>query len=241
MAQDFAKKFYRSKAWIIFRENFLLEKTYDPETFKRVAITCECCNQKIIESKFIQLHHIIELTEQNINDVNITLNPDNIQVLCQTCHNKTHGRFSKGARPKTKTNGVYIIYGPPMSGKTSYVLEHMYKGDLVVDMDRLYQAISMQPMYDKPDNIKYNVLQVRNLLLDNIKTRYGKFNSAWIVGGYANKHDRERLARDLGAELIHIEASKEDCYYRLQYCNDYRQDNQEEWKEYINKWFEEFS
>jgi hypothetical protein len=127
-----------------------------------------------------------------------------------------------------------------MSGKKRYVMDNMEDGDIVVDMDRLYQAISLKPMYDKPNNLRFNVFSIRNTLIDNIKTRYGSFRTAWIIGGYADKYQREQLARDLGSELIFIEADKEDCIYRLDYCNDYREDHKEEWKGYIEKWFEEY-
>ena len=30
-------------------------------------------------------HHKVELTLDNIDDVNVTLNPDNIEVLCHDC------------------------------------------------------------------------------------------------------------------------------------------------------------
>ncbi len=230
MAQEFSKKFYKSKEWLDLREQIILER----------GATCTMCGEVIVESKFIQLHHIEELSPDNINDRNITLNPDNLQVLCQVCHNKLHGRYCKGALRNIKPKRINIVYGPPMAGKTSLVREHIQPGDLVIDMDRLYKAISFMSEYDKPNAIKFNVMAVRNLLIDQVKTRYGNFKNAWIVGGYANKVDRERLASELGAELIFVEADKEDCYYRLKYCNDYRQRHQEEWKQYIDAWFEEY-
>lgn len=230
MAQEFSRKFYKSKEWTSLREQILLER----------GPICTMCGEVIVESKFIQVHHQEELTPENINDKNITLNPDNLQVLCQVCHNKLHGRYCKGAVRNVKPKKVNIVYGPPMSGKTSLVREHVRPGDLVIDMDRLFKAISFMPEYDKPNNIRFNVMAVRNLLIEQVKTRYGSFNNAWIVGGYANKVDRERLANELGAELIFVEADKEDCYYRLKYCNDYRQKHQEEWRQYIDTWFEEY-
>ena len=229
MSEGVLKKFYKSKEWRNLRERLILER----------GTICEDCKKQIVESRFIQLHHIIELTETNYLDSNISLNPSNIKVLCQQCHNKTHGRWCKGAIRKPK--GVYIIYGPPMSGKTTYVKENMQRGDIIVDMDRLYEAVTLLPRYDKPNCLKYNVLAIRNSILDNIKTRYGSFNSAWIIGGYADKYQREQLVKELGAKAILIKATKEDCIYRLQYSNDYRQENQEEWTSYINKWFETFS
>lgn len=233
MAQEFSKKFYKSKEWTQFRTQIILDRTIDGE------IRCEKCGRVIAESKQIHIHHKTELTPENINDRMITLNPENVQVICKRCHDEEHNRFCKGASHR-KEKAVYIVYGPPMGGKTTYVRNNMQPGDIVVDMDALYSAVSMMPMYDKPDGLKYNVLSIRNLMIDNIKTRYGNFRTAWIIGGYANKVDRERLVNELGAELVFIDSSKEECYYKLKYCNDYRQSHQEEWKKYIDEWFETF-
>ena len=72
------------------------------------------------------------------------------------------------------------------------------------------------------------------------KVRSGGFRTAWVIGGYANKFEREKLAQDLGAQLIYIAATQDECMKRLNSCNDYRQEHQEEWAEYINKWFESY-
>lgn len=222
------KQFYRSKEWIVFRKLIILER----------GPKCEECGKKIVESKDIIIHHIIELTKENVNDTSISLNPDNVEIVCFDCHNKIHKRFGYGYNaPKKIDRGIYIVYGAPCSGKTKYVLDNMERGDIVVDMDRLYQAVTLLPIYDKPNSLKQNVIAIRNQIIDNIKTRYGRFTSAWIIGGYADKYKREKLATDLGAELIYIQADKEDCLYRLKYTNDYRQEHYEEWKGYIDKWF----
>ncbi|WP_251032862.1 hypothetical protein [Bacillus sp. ISL-7] len=109
-----------------------------------------------------------------------------------------------------------------------------------MDMDRLYEAITMLPSYDKPDQLFSNVIGIHNQLIDNIKTRYGKWTNAWVIGGYADKYKREKLANDLGAEIIFCDVSKEECLRRLNMDQDriYRQD---EWEGYINKWFEQYT
>lgn len=39
------------------------------------------------------MHHIIHLTPDNVNNPEISLNQDNLMLLCNECHNKIHGRF----------------------------------------------------------------------------------------------------------------------------------------------------
>lgn len=73
--KEFAKKFYKSKAWRKCRDAYFI--------FKHGL--CERCNNpgKIV-------HHTIELTPENINNPTITLSFDLLELLCQDCHNKEH-------------------------------------------------------------------------------------------------------------------------------------------------------
>lgn len=75
---DVIRKFYKSDQWKIAR------------TIKIASVggRCEKCGAIGTE-----VHHIIHLTPDNINDPNITVNQDNLMLLCNECHNKEHGRF----------------------------------------------------------------------------------------------------------------------------------------------------
>jgi hypothetical protein len=219
------KSFYASEAWINLRLQLINER----------GNKCERCGKIILRSKDLIGHHKTELTPENVSDYEISLNPENIEIICFDCHNKEHKRFGhQGER------NVYLVYGPPMAGKKTFVRENHSRGDIVVDMDQLYAAVSMLAYYDKPDNLLMNVRVIHNQLIDNIKTRFGKWNDAWIIGGYADKYKRERLADDIGAELIFCNVSKDECLRRLSLDTDlqYRKD---EWKTYINKWFASYT
>lgn len=218
------KQFYASKEWITLRLLLINER----------GNKCEHCHEIIPKSKELIGHHTIELTPENVHDHNISLNPKLIEIVCFDCHNKEHKRFGyQGAKE------VYIVYGPPLSGKTMFVQQQFERGDLVIDMDRLYAAVSMLPSYEKPDNLFNNVIGIHNHLLDNIRTRYGKWHNAWIIGGYADKYKRERLADDLGAKLIFCDVSKAECLDRLDQ-DEGRQYRKDEWQGYIDKWFDSY-
>jgi hypothetical protein len=219
------QSFYASEAWQRFRMVIIMQR----------GLRCEYCKELVAKASDLTLHHLKELTPENFMDANISLNPDNVMVVHHDCHNKIHGRFGYVIE-----KGVYIVYGSPLSGKHSFVQQQMHRGDIIVDMDRLYSAISWLPYYDKPDNLLANVRGIHNLLIDNIKTRYGKWNNAWIIGGYANRFRREKLADDLDAELIFCDVSKEECLRRLEVDAD-RRYRKDEWRGYIEKWFEEYS
>lgn len=218
------KSFYASEAWQTFRLLIINQR----------GLRCEHCGRRVARARDLTLHHIIELTPENVHDVMIALNPDNVMVVHHDCHNKIHKRF--GYRFE---KGVYIVFGPPLAGKKTYVQEYKGHSDLVVDIDKLYRAVSMLPDYDKPNELLANVRGIHNLLIDNIRTRYGKWHSAWVIGGYADKYKREKLATDLGAELVYCEASLEVCLSRLDRDLD-RRYRKDEWTRYIEKWFVEF-
>lgn len=78
MARKFAKSFYNSKAWKECQKAF---KAY------KLGI-CERCGS----ASGTEVHHKIKLTEDNINDPQVTLNFDNLELLCQTCHAQHHNR-----------------------------------------------------------------------------------------------------------------------------------------------------
>lgn len=215
--------FYKSSEWIDFRHLIIMQR----------GMRCQHCGNVITKATEITLHHINELTPGNVNDRMISLNPDNVLIVHLKCHNQIHNRFN------IKTHQVYIVYGSPMSGKTGYVRENMQPGDLVVDMDLLYQAMSMNDLYNKPNCLLGNVKAVHNLIIDNIKTRYGKWNNAYIIGGYADKYKRDKLKEELGAELILINTSKEECIARLEMDED-RRNMKSEYINYISNWFDTY-
>jgi len=77
--KPWAQWFYKSKVW---------ERTREAYIAYRHGL-CERCGAggKVV-------HHKIKLTPQNINDPNVTLNWDNLELLCQECHNREHGGAS---------------------------------------------------------------------------------------------------------------------------------------------------
>ena len=70
-------------------------------------------------------------------------------------------------------------------------------------------------------------------MLDMIKTRYGYWEKAFIIGGYPLKMDRERLVKELGCIPIFIDEEKEICLQRAK-------DRPKEWGKYIEDYFEKF-
>ncbi len=73
-------RFYKSVAWQVAREIKIRDANGK----------CERCGALGEE-----VHHIKRLTVLNVMDTNISLNQENLELLCKKCHNEEHKRFSK--------------------------------------------------------------------------------------------------------------------------------------------------
>jgi predicted kinase len=221
--------FYKSREWRALRLNLMNERSHPSK-----GLCCQHCGEIIHKEIDCIAHHIKELTPSNVHDATIALNPRNILLVHHRCHNAIHERFGHTTQRK-----VYIVYGPPLSGKTTFVRTSKGRKDIVLDLDELYRAITLLPAYDKPSELSQNIFQLRDVLLDQIKTRTGQWSQAWIIGGYPNFVERERLVQQLGAELIYIEATQEECLKRLFEDKD-KLHVQHDWQKYIHDWFLRF-
>lgn len=218
--------FYRSKAWEKFRQNVINERTQDDG-----LIYDEVTGKPILKKYDIILHHKIFLTEENVNDYNISLNPDNIMIVSHKTHNKIHNKLSHTKRE------VFLVYGSPLSGKTSYVESVRDEGDLIVDIDNIWQCVSGCSRYIKPPRLNGVVFKIRDELMNCVKYRTGKWNNAYIVGGFPLSSERERICKEYGAREIFIDTSKEECLERLKFDEER---NQSEWLEYIEHWWKRY-
>lgn len=80
MARPFAEQFYSSMAWQNCRDAYR----------KSRRGLCELCLAKGIITAGVIVHHKKHITPQNISDPNITLNWDNLQLLCAEHHAEVH-------------------------------------------------------------------------------------------------------------------------------------------------------
>lgn len=215
--------FYRSKEWTDFRKVVIAGRLVNGLS------VCEYCHKPIVKPYDLILHHIEPLSLQNVNNLAISLNENNIQTVHQACHNAIHNRWG------SYTRHVYLVYGAPLSGKTVWVNGVATKDDIVVDVDSIRQAITGGKAWDRSNRVNDNLFGVRDCLLDMIRYRRGKWINAFIVGTYPYTGERERIAKELQAELLYIEATEQECLNRLMMLDDGR--DKKEWEEFIRNWF----
>lgn len=219
--------FYTSKRWI----NFVAELRHERINADGLLI-CEHCGKPIIHKYDCIAHHEEELTEDNYQDYDISLNPDNIKLVHHACHNKIHDRLGL-----SYTKQVFLVFGSPLSGKSTWVNKNKNYGDIIIDIDSIWECISGCDKYIKPKRLTQNVFAMRDLMLDMVKVRRGNWLNAYIVGGYPISSYRERLIQMLGAREIFIDTPKAECIDRL-YNSDRPKD---EWMKYIDDWWDQYS
>lgn len=131
------------------------------------------------------------------------------------------------------TRTVYLIYGPPRAGKTTYVRNRAKPSDIIVDIDALANAISTGDPHDKTMPTLRMCLDLQDYLIDSIAKRKGEWETAYVIGGYAREGQRKAMAKKLGAVPIHIKADMDTCIKRAEGMPGYDRA--------IVRWFDEFN
>ena len=221
-----AHQFYNSTEFRTLRRE-LMNTRQDADGILR----CAYCGKPLLVDYETIAHHVQEITAANLNNPEITLNPDNIQLVHLHCHNAIHGRFGYSVKK------VYIVHGAPCAGKSTFVNAEKSRNDLIIDIDLIWNALTGGRGWDKPDELKANVFGVYNELLQQVKTRAGKWQTAYIVSAEPRRAKRDRMAAELNAEMIYIPCERSEALKRLQ-SDTSREGFRDKWTEYINNYFE---
>lgn len=196
---------------------------------------CENCGEPGPEGMIID--HIVEVRDGGKHS------QDNLRTLCRTCHGIRHANErTMFTRHRQKGFGksqipVVIVAGPPGAGKTTWVKERLIWGDLVLDVDALFVALTGGlPMYDKPTSLLPFVMECRDAAIGRL-ARPSEARRCWIITGKADLSELERLRDELGAsELVILETSPLECVRRIG-GDPRRKDRWELWQDLVQKWF----
>lgn len=99
MAREFAASFYKSQAWKNCRAAYA----------KHARHLCEDCLEHGIYRPGEIVHHVIELTPENISCPEVALDFNNLRLLCRDCHAKVHNARLQNRRYVVDRDGK--IYG----------------------------------------------------------------------------------------------------------------------------------
>ena len=220
MAKPYAKSFYNSAQWEACRSAYVSKR------MQADGGVCERC--RLQQGR--EVHHVIPITVNNVNDPNITLNHDNLKLLCKDCHFQVHRKmileaWAKHADERITMHGCYcdstgqlvpirviVVWGAPGAGKSRYVDTHREPDDIVVDLDKLQDALGRLGRENRSNRLPlarmlrdklYRLIAERDPLIDA--------KTVWIIAGLPERKARERLIADLRAEAIYIDATLDVC------------------------------
>jgi 5-methylcytosine-specific restriction enzyme A len=198
----------------------------------RTSPLCVRCEERGWTVPATEVDHIRPLARGGTHDV------ENLQSLCKSCHSRKTARELR--REEGNQTMVTIIAGPPGAGKTTYARKHMQWGDLIVDVDGLYAALSGLPWYEKPQALLPFVLEARDAVLDRLQGE-SEVRHAWVITSEADAEKRRRLAQRLAAGVVIVmETSASDCIKRIAQ-DERRAEHAQLWGELVNQWWKDYS
>lgn len=109
---------------------------------------------------------------------------------------------------------VIVVSGLPGSGKSFHVEQQMVEGDLVVDMDAIFAALSGLPFRQKPDHLLPYVAAARDAIYERLKKPINAVLTAWIIT--CDRAEAEKLSRYFRGKHIHIEVPESERISRLE-------------------------
>src|SRR5699024_8471230 len=202
--------FYKTTAWRHTREQVL---TRDYSTCVRCGLS----------------GNIVDHIVPSEDDWEDRLNTDNLETLCQRCHNlKTKREWIKKHKGRERAMQIHVVIGYPASGKSTYVARHMTSHDLVYDYDLISSSLdgSMLNVLRTNDieandkaihkhNIDVNdyVQMIYEMILRKIKSEK-TFENVWLI--MTKPDDRlTTLLASYDVDWLMLDTSKEECINRL--------------------------
>ena len=154
--------------------------------------------------------------------------------VCSACGSQRSDRYGSNVRRPIPTT---LVCGPPGSGKTTYVREKARSGDLIVDVDAIYAALSGEPWYAKPAGLLPVVLAVRDAILEQIRMGNDDIARAWVISSEEDPNKRAELLQQCGGgKLVVLEVSGGECLRRIA-ADPRRGVHADLWKPLIDKWW----
>lgn len=129
---------------------------------------------------------------------------------------------------------VYVVHGPPLSGKSTYVQEHKGPNDIVFDFDLIMSALSGLPVHQHNDNLIGYVLDIRDLIINRLRHE-DKLDAAWIIVTTIRPRLRQALS---GIDVKYIELSVDEATARRRLRNDPDGRDIAVWDQVIDKHFQ---
>lgn len=159
----------------------------------------------------------------------------NWQTLCGKCHGaKTAGETGIVAflprLARKPSIPVTLVSGPPAAGKTTFIAQHRDADDIVIDLDVIKDEIGK-------DDVHAAMAERNKRLFALSEAERGK---CWFIAMAPTRHERRHWAEALGADVIVLEVSADECLRRA-LADPKRQHRPAEfWERIIHGWWRRY-
>lgn len=106
-----------------------------------------------------------------------------------------------------------VVTGPPCSGKSTYAWENAKPGDVVVDFDRIAQALGSGDPHDHGDAVRWVAIAARRAAINRAIIEHHNGATVWIVHTRIPQADMDRYVK-AGAEIVTLKVDSEELHRR---------------------------
>lgn len=161
---------------------------------------------------------------------------ENLQSLCKQCHDRKTA--NEAAFSSRRTCEVILVAGPPGAGKTTYVEQQFNAGDMVVDFDRLAQALSFADVYHKPaDELLAFTLAARDAIVQRLLRKH-LVKRVWLIEQAPSTARRKTLRQAFGARVVVLKPTSQKCKERIE--GDQTRSRAKQWSRLVDDWFRKY-
>lgn len=108
-----------------------------------------------------------------------------------------------------------VVTGPPCSGKSTYAWSRALPGDIVIDFDRIAQAIGSGDPHDHPEHVRWVAIAMRRAGVNSAIAQHRQGATVWIVHTRIPKPDMVRYLSE-GAEVVTLEVDQAELHRRAE-------------------------
>ena len=127
---------------------------------------------------------------------------------------------------------IVVVYGAPMSGKTTYVNEVMQDTDLIFDYDALTQALTNSQYQQHNDSAHKLVMDIRNKMIDHAKQMTE--GTLYLITTYLSYTLQDKVETHFNTQYKQMDTSLEACKRRLSLSDRH---NKQHVMQVIHEWF----
>ncbi len=165
MANTRGRQVYDHRAWRIIRRQIL----------QRDNQLCQIHGPRCT-THATEVDHIVPIAAGGAR-----FDPANLRAACRQCNAGRSSRTHHQDGWRTATTHLTLITGPPGAGKTTWVEQHRQPGDLVIDFDKIAEAIGSTSGHDHNPGVTSAARMARAAILRGLKRGDVQAERAWII------------------------------------------------------------